>query len=71
MQTGGGRIVSVLIEKKDRILVITLNRPEAMNTLDQETREELNRVWIKSLPKRFPKDCLAPAMIIQTLEIRM
>ncbi|MBW2637623.1 MAG: enoyl-CoA hydratase/isomerase family protein, partial [Deltaproteobacteria bacterium] len=38
--------MSVLYEKKDRIGVITINRPEAMNSLDGETLDQLNHAWI-------------------------
>jgi E-phenylitaconyl-CoA hydratase len=37
--------MSVIYEKKDKIAVITINRPEAMNSIDPETSEELARVW--------------------------
>lgn len=33
--------MTVLVEKKDRILKLTINRPEAMNSLDPETRNRL------------------------------
>jgi len=33
--------MSIILEKKDRIVCITLNRPEAMNALDAETMREL------------------------------
>ncbi|MFQ5694129.1 MAG: enoyl-CoA hydratase/isomerase family protein [Nitrospinota bacterium] len=36
--------MSLLIEKKDRILTMTLNRPEAMNALDPDTRVRLRDV---------------------------
>ena len=32
-------------EKNDRIAVVTMNRPEAMNCLNQEDMDELGRVW--------------------------
>ena len=35
----------VNFEKKDKIAVITINRPEAMNAIDPETSEELGRAW--------------------------
>jgi E-phenylitaconyl-CoA hydratase len=38
--------VSVLFEKKEKIAIITINRPEAMNSLDGETLEGLNKAWI-------------------------
>jgi E-phenylitaconyl-CoA hydratase len=38
--------VAVLFEKKDKIAIITINRPEAMNALDGETLDGLNNSWI-------------------------
>ncbi|MCX5873352.1 MAG: enoyl-CoA hydratase-related protein [Deltaproteobacteria bacterium] len=35
----------VVYEKKDRIAYITLNRPEALNALDDELNKELWEVW--------------------------
>ncbi len=35
----------VLYEKKDRIAYITINRPEAMNSINPPTTEELWEVW--------------------------
>lgn len=37
----------VLYEQKDKIVTITLNRPEAMNSIDPETQEELVRAWTR------------------------
>jgi enoyl-CoA hydratase/carnithine racemase len=38
--------VAILFEKKERIAIITINRPEAMNSLDGETLDQLNKAWI-------------------------
>jgi enoyl-CoA hydratase len=38
--------MAILYEKRGRIAIITLNRPEAMNALDQETVDELDRAWV-------------------------
>ena len=38
--------MGVLFEKKERIAIITINRPDAMNSLDGETLEQLNKAWI-------------------------
>jgi len=38
--------MAILYEKKDRIAIITINRPEAMNAIDPETSEELGKAWI-------------------------
>src|SRR5690606_19483603 len=35
----------VRYEKRDRIAVVTLNRPEVMNALHPPAGEELDRVW--------------------------
>jgi enoyl-CoA hydratase/carnithine racemase len=35
----------VLYEQKDKIVTITLNRPEAMNSVDPETQEALIEAW--------------------------
>ena len=35
----------VIYEKRDKIAIITINRPEAMNSIDPETTEELSKVW--------------------------
>jgi len=35
----------VLYQKKRRIAYITLNRPESLNALDDETNDELSRIW--------------------------
>jgi len=37
----------VLYEKKDRIAYITLNRPEVLNAINQETVRALTEAWIK------------------------
>ena len=39
--------MSVLFEKKGKIAIITINRPEAMNSLDGETLDGLNKGWIE------------------------
>ncbi|HDZ89441.1 MAG TPA: enoyl-CoA hydratase/isomerase family protein, partial [Deltaproteobacteria bacterium] len=39
--------MSVLFEKKEKIAIITINRPEAMNSLDGETLDGLNKAWIE------------------------
>lgn len=38
---------SVLYEQKDRIVTITINRPEAMNAIDPETQERLVEAWTR------------------------
>jgi len=38
-------MAKVVIEKKDRIAYVTLNRPEALNALDDELNRELWEVW--------------------------
>lgn len=35
----------VVYEKKDRIAYVTLNRPDALNALDDELNDELWKVW--------------------------
>lgn len=37
----------VLYDQNDKIVTITLNRPEAMNSVDPETQEELIRAWTR------------------------
>ena len=39
--------MSVLFEKKGKIAIITINRPEAMNSLNGETLDGLNKGWIE------------------------
>ena len=39
--------MSVRIEKSDRILTVTINRPGALNTLDPETRTELTEAFVE------------------------
>jgi len=38
--------VAVLFEQRERIAVITINRPDAMNSLDGETLDQLNKAWL-------------------------
>jgi enoyl-CoA hydratase/carnithine racemase len=38
--------VAVLFEKKEKIAIVTINRPDAMNSLDGETLDQLNKAWI-------------------------
>jgi E-phenylitaconyl-CoA hydratase len=38
--------MAILYEKKGRIGLITINRPEAMNAIDPETTEELSKAWL-------------------------
>jgi len=38
--------MAILYEKKDKIAIITINRPEAMNAIDPETSEELRKAWV-------------------------
>jgi enoyl-CoA hydratase/carnithine racemase len=35
----------ILYEKRDRIAIITINRPESMNAIDPQTSEELHDAW--------------------------
>jgi len=37
--------MGIIYEKKDKIAYVTLNRPEAMNALDPETDQELEKAW--------------------------
>ncbi len=38
--------MSIIYEKKERIAIITINRPEVRNALDFEAIEALNKAWI-------------------------
>lgn len=38
---------TVLYEQKDRVVTITLNRPDAMNAVDPETHEALIDAWLR------------------------
>ncbi|MEM3593151.1 MAG: enoyl-CoA hydratase-related protein, partial [Candidatus Jordarchaeaceae archaeon] len=38
--------MSIIYEKKDRIAIITINRPEVRNALDPDAIMELNKAWI-------------------------
>ncbi len=38
---------TVLYEQKDRVVTITINRPEAMNAIDPETHEALVAAWTR------------------------
>jgi (E)-benzylidenesuccinyl-CoA hydratase len=38
---------SVLYEQKDRIVTITINRPDAMNSIDPETQDALVGAWTR------------------------
>jgi enoyl-CoA hydratase/carnithine racemase len=37
----------ILYEQKDRLVTITINRPEAMNAIDPETHTELIEAWVR------------------------
>ncbi len=39
--------MAALREKKDKILILTIDRPEALNALDPATSEELTKAWIE------------------------
>ena len=38
--------MAILYEKREKIVLITINRPEAMNAIDMETNKELYDAWI-------------------------
>jgi E-phenylitaconyl-CoA hydratase len=40
-------MASVLYEQKDKVVTITINRPEAMNAIDPETHQALVEAWIR------------------------
>src|SRR3989454_12598258 len=40
-------MATVLYEQKDRVVTITMNRPEAMNAIDPETHEALVAAWTR------------------------
>jgi enoyl-CoA hydratase/carnithine racemase len=40
-------MASVLYEQKDRVVTITMNRPEAMNAIDPETHQALVEAWVR------------------------
>ena len=48
---GAEKLVALIFEKKGRIALIKLNRPEAMNAIDPDTRVELREAW-----ERFRRD---------------
>ncbi len=39
--------MSIIYEKRGRIAILTINRPEAMNALDPETSDELTKAWVE------------------------
>jgi len=39
--------MAITFEKRDKIALITINRPEAMNSIDPETSEELGKAWME------------------------
>jgi len=39
--------MSILYVQQDRVVTITMNRPEAMNSIDPETHRELIEAWIR------------------------
>jgi len=40
-------MASVLYEQKDKIVTITINRPDAMNAIDPETHQALIDAWAR------------------------
>src|SRR5262249_37939357 len=42
-----GAMSTVLYEHKDRVVTITMNRPEAMNAIDPETHDALVAAWTR------------------------
>jgi len=40
-------VSAILYEKKGRIVYITLNRPERLNALGNQGREDLNKAWVE------------------------
>ncbi|MBI2882100.1 MAG: enoyl-CoA hydratase/isomerase family protein [Candidatus Tectomicrobia bacterium] len=69
--------MTVLVDKKGRILTITINRPEAMNALDPETRSRLceafeefrddDQLWVAVLTGAGEKSFCAGADIKKTI----
>src|SRR5450830_692033 len=51
--------MSLLFEVRDGIAIMTLNRPEAMNSIDPETRAELKQAW-----RRVAKDTSIRCVIL-------
>jgi hypothetical protein len=41
----GEKAMSIRFEKDNRLAIVTIDRPEAMNALDMEHNTELDRVW--------------------------
>ena len=39
--------MAILYTKDERVVTITINRPEAMNAIDPETHQELCDAWIR------------------------
>jgi enoyl-CoA hydratase len=50
---------NVLIEKKSRIAYVTLNRPEALNALDDDLNRELWEVW-----RDFDQDAMVDVAVL-------
>ena len=49
---------TVLFEVKDRVATITLNRPERMNAMNQQLKDELREAWerVKTDPDVWVRD---------------
>src|SRR5690606_36639000 len=45
LRSNQGNHMPLLFDVKDHIATISLNRPEAMNSIDPETRGELHAAW--------------------------
>lgn len=59
MEKGDGPLPEVLYEKRDRVAIITINRPEARNAINKAVREGLREAW-----NRFESDPEAHVAIL-------